>query len=133
MNKKIIIFGLIGLILVATFVLALPSPISIPNGFNLVMPNLPSVNGQRFGICSYDSDIVVDEIKVWNNYAEGLQNRVEYTFVINSAKCSKGFVGNVTYLINPVGAIQQDFETQILNAIQQPVPEQQPIATGVGS
>lgn len=139
MNKKIIAFTLMGIILIAGIVFAqvAGTPPTIPNGFILTMPNLPVSSGQIFGECSYNpSEMHAENIKVWSNDMVGLGSaQINYTFVITQQRCVKGFFRSVSYsslstsnqLINTV---QQDFENAILTEIQLPLPETQPIATG---
>lgn len=139
MNKKIIIFMLVGIFLITGVVVAqvAGNVPTIPSGFSLTIPNLPSSTGQVFGICGYSpNQMYANNIKVWSNDIVGLGTaQVNYTFVINTDRCSKGFVRSVTYsslstsnqLINQM---QQDFENAILSEIVLPSPKEQPIATG---
>lgn len=140
MNKKIWLFVILGLALIGIAIAQITqNPPSIPNGFTLNMPLLPSSTGQQFGACSYNpNEMYADNIKIWYNEPTTFnQAQVYYTYQIKTKNCAKGFVGNISYniLANPtsgalVNSIQQDFQQQILSAIQIPTPEASPLATG---
>ena len=140
MNKKII-FALIGIFLLAGVVVAQIStnPPTIPNGFSLNLPNLPSNTGQKFArICNYDpNEMQVKKVEVWSNEGiSAMSAQVNYTFVIETSTCSASFSRNLTYsnLLSSsqaVSAIETDFQQAILSAIVTP-SNPSPIATGVG-
>lgn len=138
MNNKISIWVIVGILLI-TLVIALPlPPPPISNGFQLQIPPLPPKTNQIFnGICAYTpSQMTISDLAVYQNY--GLSTgefQLIYKFKVNTPTCVAGFVGNVTYnqLATPTQAIQQDFNNQILGAINTPSPEPSPIATGGAS
>lgn len=136
--KRIFIFGLMALFIVALGVIAFPAP-PINSGFQLTMPPLPQANGQFIGPCLYTGELSAQKIRVWNNYIDSTgQNRLEWTWLVRSVNtsqsnilgCSTGFKGNITYTLDAVQAMQQDFNVQILNAIHPAPHPPLPIATG---